>query len=243
MFDCHAHLDDELFVGDIDQVVKRAVDAGVSRIISVACDLRGATAVMSLAERHDCIAPCVGLHPEHYARLANRRNLPNAIDGAEAELDAVLQYIDQHHLRLAAVGECGLDFSPWILDSSDPEADKQRQRLAFAKQIDCAVRHQLPLNVHSRNAGRHAIDVLLQRAAYHQLAFRSHSADAIHDSKSFVPVLLHAFDGKASVALKGCEAGFFFSVPPSVCRSEHMQKYISPQQFHVLSQPFLINLF
>ncbi len=62
----------------------------------------------------------------------------------------------------------------------------------------------MPLNVHSRSAGRHAVRVLLES-----------SADRVQ---------LHAFDGKFSAAMPAVEAGFFFSIPPSVVRSEQKQK-------------------
>ncbi len=72
--------------------------------------------------------------------------------------------------------------------------------------IDLSLEIDLPLNVHSRSAGRHAVAMLLERNAH--------------------KVQLHAFDGKASAAMPAVESGCFFSIPPSVVRSRQKQKLV-----------------
>ena len=80
------------------------------------------------------------------------------------------------------------------------------QRAIFRGFIELGRELDLPLNVHSRSAGRHVVDVLLEASASR--------------------VQLHAFDGKASAALPALEAGYFFSIPPSILRSEQKQKLV-----------------
>ena len=72
----------------------------------------------------------------------------------------------------------------------------------------------MPLNVHSRSAGRHAVAFLLE-----------HNANKVQ---------LHAFDCKASAAFPAVEAGFFFSVPPSIVRSRQKQKLVKQLPFSCL---------
>ena len=62
------------------------------------------------------------------------------------------------------------------------------------------------MNIHSRSAGRHAIALLLENNAER--------------------VQMHAFDGKSGAALPAVEAGYFFSIPPSVVRSRQKQKLV-----------------
>ena len=87
------------------------------------------------------------------------------------------------------------------------EDEKELQREIFGQFIELSLELDLPLNVHSRSAGRHAVSMLLERGA-----------KKVH---------LHAFDGKASAALPAVEAGYFFSIPPSTVRSRQKQKLVS----------------
>ncbi len=110
-------------------------------------------------------------------------------------------FIRNNRDRLAAIGEVGLDY--WLVRE---ESDREIQREIFRGFIDLSLEIELPLNVHSRSAGMRAIEVLLERSAR--------------------KVQLHAFDGKVSAAMPAVEAGFYFSVPPSVVRSEQKRKLV-----------------
>jgi TatD DNase family protein len=100
-----------------------------------------------------------------------------------------------------AIGEVGLDF--WIAGA---DADREVQREVFKQFIKIAGELDLPLNVHSRSAGRHAVAMLLENRA--------------------IRVQLHAFDAKVAAALPAVEAGYFFSIPPSIVRSRQKQKLV-----------------
>jgi TatD DNase family protein len=85
-----------------------------------------------------------------------------------------------------------------------PERELQKEILK--RFIELSKELDLPLNIHSRSAGRHAIALLLDNNA--------------------ARVQMHAFDGKAGAALPAVEAGYFFSIPPSVVRSRQKQKLV-----------------
>jgi TatD DNase family protein len=111
------------------------------------------------------------------------------------------RWIRENGEHVVAIGEVGLDH--WKV--KEP-AERELQREIFRRFVRLASELDKPLNVHSRSAGRHAVGLLLEEGA--------------------ARVQLHAFDGKPSSALPAAEAGFFFSVPPSIVRSRQKQKLV-----------------
>jgi TatD DNase family protein len=186
LVDTHAHLCDAVFDFDRAKVLERAKAAGVATIIAVSETLADAQRNLKLAGIHPCLRPAAGLYPAHLS-----------LDHAKA----LIAFIRQEHKKLYAIGEVGLDH--WVVKE---ESERELQREIFSQFIAVAKEVDLPLNVHSRSAGRYAIDVLLKREARN--------------------VQLHAFDGKASTALSAIEAGYFFSIPPSVIRSQQKQNLV-----------------
>jgi TatD DNase family protein len=184
--DTHAHLCDPLFDNDRDEVLERAMNAGVSAIVVVSETLSDVHKNLELASRYPGLWPAGGLYPTHLDR---------------SEVSKINALIRKERHRFLAIGEVGLDY--WVVKQ---ESERERQREIFHEFIDLSLELDLPLNIHSRSAGRVAIDLLLKRGAR--------------------KVQMHAFDGKASSALPAAEAGYFFSIPPSVIRSPQKQKLV-----------------
>jgi len=186
IIDTHAHLCDEAFEEDLGEVLSRAAGAGVEAVVAVGESLADASRNLILSEAHSLIRPAAGLYPTR-------------LDMNEAE--EMTAWIREHRDRLWAIGEVGLDF--WAVKS--PE-DREIQKNILSMFADLSLELDLPLNVHSRSAGRHVIDILLERKAKR--------------------VQLHAFDGKYGTAMRAVDAGYFFSIPPSVVRSRQKQKLV-----------------
>lgn len=186
LVDVHAHLYGEAFSEDMEEVLQRAGEAGVVRILAVSESLADAEEILNLARCHPMVRPCAGLHPEM---------------AEEGEMEEMACFIREHKDEIVAIGEVGLDY--WV---AREERAREMQHRALARQVVLARELDLPLNVHSRSAGRQAISFL-----------REHGAQG---------VLLHAFDGRWSAAMEGIQAGYFFSIPPSVVRSPQKQKLL-----------------
>jgi TatD DNase family protein len=186
LVDVHAHICDPVFDADRGAVLARAREAGVASIVAVSENLADVRRNLELAQIHPMIKPAAGLYPTHLS-----------MDWAVE----MVAFIRRHRWHLAAIGEVGLDY--WIVKD---DQQKAQQREIFKLFITLARELDLPLNIHSRSAGRHAVAMLLANNA--------------------VKVQLHAFDGKVGAALPAVEAGYFFSIPPSVVRSRQKQKLV-----------------
>ena len=184
--DTHTHICDSSFDADRSEVLDRAADVGVGAIIAVGENITDARRNIELADKHPMIRPAAGLYP-------------TILDLAKAE--EMQSFIRNERLKLVAIGEVGLDF--WVVKE---EPQKELQKEILKGFISLSGELDLPLNIHSRSAGRHAVALLLECGA--------------------TRVQMHAFDGKASAALPAVEAGFFFSIPPSVVRSRQKQKLV-----------------
>ncbi len=132
----------------------------------------------------------------HPDRFADRAPPP-----APEALAAVEAQIRAHAAQIVGIGEVGLDY--WVCQD---DARREAQRDAFRRLVRLALELELPLNVHSRSAGHHTLALLTELGARR--------------------VLMHAFDGKAGHALRGAEAGYVFSVPPSIVRSPQKRKLV-----------------
>lgn len=130
-FDSHCHLTAEQFDADRDEVIQRALDAGVTRMLTLATDVESSRAVIALAEQYAAVYAAVGIHPESVSRVTS--------DDLNVLRDLA------RHPRVVAIGEIGLDYY-WDRTTAG------LQQEYFEKQLDLAAELHLPVAVHDREA-------------------------------------------------------------------------------------------
>lgn len=144
LFDTHSHLNAEQFKEDLQEVIVRMKEAGVSYTVVVGFDEVTIKKAMELAETYDFIYAAVGWHPV------------DAIDMTEEHL-VWLEELAAHP-KVVALGEMGLDYH-W--DKSPKEVQKE----VFRKQIQLAKKVKLPIIIHNRDATQDIVDILAEENA------------------------------------------------------------------------------
>lgn len=141
LVDSHCHLDFPDFETELDDIVGRASDAGIGRMVTISTRVKQFDRVLAVAERYESIFCSVGTHPHH----------------ADEELDIFsddLVRLSQHP-KVVAIGEAGLDYH---YDNSPREAQAEglRRHIAAARETG------LPLVIHSRDADDDMAEILTE---------------------------------------------------------------------------------
>lgn len=145
--DTHSHLYVSDYAPDCEAVIQRAREAGAVALLQPNVDLDSVGPMLQLCQDHpDLCYPMIGLHPTE---------LPAT--GVDTTLDEMERLLNADPSRFIAVGEVGLDFY-W--DASRAE----EQLAAFQRQIQWALRYDLPIMIHSRSAHRQLVNALLPYA-------------------------------------------------------------------------------
>ncbi len=132
--DTHAHLNFPDYRNDLETVVGRAKDAGVSHIVNIGISLKDSLESMEIADRFENIFFSVGIHP-HNASDAN----------VEKEFEGIRNIISNRHKRLIAIGEVGLDYYK-------NNADREDQKRLFIKFLKLHKETGLPMIIHGRES-------------------------------------------------------------------------------------------
>jgi TatD DNase family protein len=172
MIDTHCHLFDEKFDNNREECIKRAIDSGVSKMIIVGFSHDTNKKAQELALKYPFFYPSAGLHPS----------------------EATLDYLKDFEFfkafpetnKIYAIGECGLDYH-WDITY------KEEQKKLFRLQCEYAIKRDLPIIVHSRDAAKDTYDII-----------------ASYNGK--LKGVMHCYSGSKEMALDYVKLGMYISL-------------------------------
>ena len=142
--DSHCHLDFPDFADELPQVVERALDAGVKRMVTICTKLRQIDQVRAIADAHAPVFFAAGTHPM------------SAADEPLVSVEELVALAD--HPKFVGIGETGLDYH-YTVESKDVQQTSLRIHIEAARQTD------LPLIIHARAADDDMAQILSEEHA------------------------------------------------------------------------------
>lgn len=187
LVDTHSHLDDKQFDTDREEVISRAFSSGVEKIINIGAGLGSSRRSADLAKRHENVYAAVGLHPHYFMKHEawNTEHKNELEELAKSE-------------KVVAIGEVGLEyyFKDKKFSAEEIKNSKEKQKEGFLYQIDLAIRRDLPLVIHCREAYKETLEILSEAKKAHGGKLRG---------------VIHSYLGRSSYAGEFVKLGFLLS--------------------------------
>ncbi len=142
-FDSHAHLDDEKFNDDRDEIIKQIFNSETTKFVSAGYSVESSKVAVKLGKKYDFIYPTCGISPN---------DIPQNEDELWKELLEIEELL-KIEKKIVAVGEIGLDYY-WNTEN------KELQKKAFIEQIKLANKYNLPIQIHTREAVMDTLQIL-----------------------------------------------------------------------------------
>ena len=199
LVDVHCHLTHEHFKDKLDEVLRRAENAGVRAIVCSGVNHPTNEEVLALAKKYPIIKASLGLYPldvlgEIPAEAADETGLTRQT--VPINLEEEFKFILKNKAKIVSLGECGMDFQ-W------DKVHHQKQKENFEKIIAFAEKLNKPLIVHSRKAELECVEML--------------------ESSKLKKIIMHCFSGRKHLIKRVAEKGMFFSIPSNILRLQHFQ--------------------
>lgn len=169
--DTHAHLFDEYY-SNIEGVIARALDNNVLKIIISGCDIKSNLEVLEKVGKYDSLYGTIGIHPLNLDNLDNN----------------YMSFLEENirNEKIIGIGEIGLDYHY-------EGADRELQKDVFIHQIELAIKYDMPVIIHSRDATEDMMNILRR-----------------YNGK--LRGVMHCYSGSVETALELIKMGFYLGV-------------------------------
>jgi TatD DNase family protein len=179
LIDTHAHINGPEFDDDLSDVLKRAIENGVGRIVCVGYDIPTSERAIALAEQNPALFATVGLHP-------------NSVWEAPADWEQTLRRLAAHP-RVVAIGETGLDY----YRDYTPRA---LQQPALRWHLDLANELDLPVIIHNRDAN---VDTTAELRAWASARSSSRRPGVLHSFAGDEAMMRTCVDAGFAISFSG----------------------------------------
>jgi TatD DNase family protein len=139
MIDSHCHLDHEPLLENLDQVIKRAKNIGINKLLTICTTFESFETIKFLVKKDPIIFGTYGIHPHE-----TEKNI--------VSIETIIKNTNENE-KIIGVGETGLDFFY-------NHSNKKRQIDSFRDHIEASIALKKPIIIHSRNAEKETFDIL-----------------------------------------------------------------------------------
>ncbi len=151
-FDSHAHVNDEKFDEDREEIIKQIYESGVTKFMCAGYNLESSIKALNIANSHECIYTTVGISPN---------DVKETIEETKKDIEQIKKLVLEdrklHKSKIVGIGEIGLDYY-WNKEN------KEIQKFAFIEQIKIANELNLPIVIHTRDAIADTIAILKENS-------------------------------------------------------------------------------
>lgn len=224
IFESHCHLNDDQLYSKIDEVILRAKNAGVTKMVVVGWDYKTSLRAVEIAHTYDFIYAAVGFHPE------------NVYDITKEQLHEILNLCSDE--KVVAIGEIGLDYY-WTREQEKREIQKE----FFIEQLKFANEKNMPVIIHNREAFEDCLKILREN--------RPVASGTMHCFSGSVEYLKDVLDLGLLIGLDGPVTFKNAKTPKEVADAVPLEKllletdcpYLTPHPFRgTLNEPVNIRL-
>ena len=172
MIDSHCHLDHEPLLSDLSNVIKRSKEVGIKKLLTISTSFESFSRIRNIVNKDEMIFGTIGIHPHE-------------TDKDKITSNFIFENLENNP-KIIGIGETGLDFYY-------KNSNKENQIKSFRTHIESAIKSNIPVIIHSREAEDETYKIL-------------------KDYKSENPkILMHCFTGTSKFAEKLLELNSFFS--------------------------------
>jgi len=222
--DAHTHLD--MLDVPVDEALAAARTAGITRVVTVGCDVESSTWAAGTAARHPDVYAAVAIHPNNVLALTQPPPPPPGSIARLTSPERVNRAIDPvgelaERPEVVAVGETGLDYY-W--DDAPPELQQRffRAHIAIAKRVGKA------LMIHDRDAHADVLRILAEEGAPEQVIFHCFSGDADMAKVCAENGYVMSFAGTVTFKNAGSLREAALVAPPELILAETDAPYLTP---------------